>query len=55
MDLLVKTMQQVWQIFMNVSIPIEFQGITYNITFYALLIFTTVVSIVAVLIAKGLK
>lgn len=54
MDILMQIIQKLWQIFMSVSIPVSYQGTTYNITLYALLIFTSVVSIVITLIAKAL-
>lgn len=55
MDILVYCIQWAWKMFMSISFPIVFQGVTYNITLYALLIFTTVVGIVAVLIAKAFE
>lgn len=53
MDVLVQIMQTVWRFFISVSFPITYQGVTYNITLYGLLIFTVIVSIAAVLIAKA--
>lgn len=34
-----------WKMFMSVSIPITYGGTTYEITLYAILIFSTVVCI----------
>lgn len=55
MDILVYCVQWAWKMFMSISFPIVFQGITYNISLYAMLIFTAVVGIVATLIAKAFQ
>ena len=49
-----KIVTKVWQIFTNISIPVVFQGVTYNISLYALFLFTSITTIVIVLIAKAL-
>lgn len=53
MDILVQVIGWVWRTFMAISIPITFQGVTYNITLYAMFLFTAIVGIVAVLISKA--
>lgn len=45
MDLLLKIMMKIWKEFTNISIPIIFQGNTYEISLIGILIFTTITSI----------
>lgn len=55
MDIIVQCAQWAWKMFMSISFPIVFQGVTYNISLYALLLFTAIVGVVAVLIAKAFQ
>lgn len=50
MDLLMSIIKWTWSTFTSIAIPITYQGITYNITFLGLLIFTTIVSVAVWLI-----
>lgn len=52
MDLLMYVIKWTWNIFQSIAIPITYQGITYNITFFGMLIFTTIVSTAVWLLFK---
>ena len=53
MDLFIEIVQKAWHIFINTSFPVTFQGVTYNISLYAMFLFTSIISIVIVLLAKA--
>lgn len=52
MDTLVMLMLKVWNFFMSISFPITYQGITYDISLFAIFLFTTLGSIALVLLFK---
>lgn len=54
MDLLLMILIKIWNTFTSISIPVEFQGTTYNITLFAIFIFTTITAIVITIIANAL-
>lgn len=49
MDNLIKIIEITWDLFRSISLPITFNGSTYNITLYGILIYTTIGLIIAAL------
>lgn len=50
MDILMQVVHWVWNIFTTISIPIVYQGTTYNITFLGMFIFTSFITIAAMVL-----
>ena len=50
MDILMRCASWAWNMFTTISIPIVYQGTTYNITFLGMFIFTSFVLIAAMVL-----
>lgn len=52
MDLFLMLINKIWTIFTNTAFNVSFQGTTYRISLYAILLFTTITAIVIKVLAS---
>lgn len=55
MDIFMMVLKWTWNLFTTLAFPITYQGVTYNITFVGMLIFTTIIATAAWLIFSAFE